>query len=172
MTSNTNQSKISKCGLTKIIIFLLALFFGTGVSIWAKIIMTMPVSSSGGDNTDESTGKSFQKPLFLTFNMFVGMLLGLLLHWIVLVFHIPFPGYDFNVSKEKVVDSCQDDAFFEQGTEHVNLIDYSLTNGVGSVQNEVDRNILATKGRNHVPVWMYFYLAIPAIFDFAATIFG
>lgn len=120
---------------------------------------------------DESTGKSFQKPLFLTFNMFVGMLLGLLLHWIVLVFHIPFPGYDFDDSKDKVAGSCQDDAF-EQGTEHVNLVDYSLTSGISSVQNEVDRNISASKGRNHVPMWMYFYLAIPAIFDFVATIFG
>ncbi len=125
--------------------------------------MSMPVDSdgSGGDgNNDESTAKTFQKPLFLTLSMFVAMSFGLLLHWLVVVFRIPFPGYDFDVSKEE--DGIHTKEAFEQ--ERLNLVDASLNGGVDSIQDDVncDRN---------VPMWMYFYLAIPTIFDFAATIF-
>ena len=35
----------------------------------------------------------FQKPMFQTFGMFVGMMFGLVMHWAVLFFKLPFPGY-------------------------------------------------------------------------------
>lgn len=155
---------MSKCGLTKIIIFLLAVLFGTGVSIWAKAIMSMPVDSDGsggGGNNDESTTKTFQKPLFLTFSMFVAMSFGLLVHWLVVVFCIPFPGYDFNLSKE--VNGVHSKEEFVQ--ERLHLVDASLNGDVDSIRDDVNCN-------RYVPLWMYFYLAIPTIFDFAATILG
>jgi hypothetical protein len=180
-SNNNNNNNNNKCGLTKIIIFLLALFFATGASITAKIIMSMPVtihthedSSSGGggggDNDDESTTRSFQKPLFLTFSMFVSMLLGLLLHWIVVVFHIPFPGYDFDGISNNI--SEVDCASIEQ--EVVSLVDPSFTSdSIVSIRRDDDYNKSGKEGRrNVVPMWMYFYLSIPAIFDFAATVFG
>ena len=180
MQSDSNTTN-NKCGITKIIIFLLALFFATGASITAKIIMSMPVtihthedSSSGGggggDNDDESTTRSFQKPLFLTFSMFVSMLLGLLLHWIVVVFHIPFPGYDFDGISNNI--SEVDCASIEQ--EVVSLVDPSFTSdSIVSIRRDDDYNKSRKEGRrNVVPMWMYFYLSIPAIFDFAATVFG
>jgi hypothetical protein len=181
-SNNNNNNNNNKCGLTKIIIFLLALFFATGASITAKIIMSMPVtihthedSSSGGgggggDNDDESTARSFQKPLFLTFTMFVSMMLGLLLHWIVVVFHIPFPGYDVNgTSNNKSEVDC---ASIEQ--EVVSLVDPSFTSdSTVSIPRDDDYNKSGKEGRrNVVPMWMYFYLSISAIFDFAATVFG
>ena len=181
MQSNNNNNNNNKCGLTKIIIFLLALFFATGASITAKIIMSMPVtihthevSSSGGggggDNDDESTARSFQKPLFLTFTMFVSMLLGLFLHWIVVVFHNPFPGYDFDGICNNI--SEVDCASIEQ--EVVSLVDPSFTSdSIVSIRRDDDYNKSRKEGRrNVVPMWMYFYLSIPAIFDFAATVFG
>jgi hypothetical protein len=172
MQSNSNNS--NKCGITKIIIFLLALFFATGASITAKIIMSMPVtintSEGSTTNDDESTARTFQKPLFLTFSMFVSMLLGLLLHWIVVVFHIPFPGYDVNgTSNNKSEVDC---ASIEQ--EVVSLVDPSFTSdSTVSIPRDDDCNKSGNEGRrNVVPMWMYFYLSIPAIFDFAATVFG
>ena len=181
MQSDSNTTN-NKCGITKIIIFLLALFFATGASITAKIIMSMPVtihthevSSSGGgggggDNDDESTARSFQKPLFLTFTMFVSMLLGLFLHWIVVVFHISFPGYDFDGICNNI--SEVDCASIEQ--EVVSLVDPSFTSdSIVSIRRDDDYNKSGKEGRrNVIPMWMYFYLSIPAIFDFAATVFG
>ena len=173
MQSDSNTTN-NKCGITKIIIFLLALFFATGASITAKIIMSMPVTinTSEGTTTNdgESTAISFQKPLFLTFSMFVSMLLGLLLHWIVVVFHIPFPGYDFDGISNNISEA--DCASIEQ--EVVSLVDPSFTSdSIVSIRRDDDYNKSRKEGRrNVVPMWMYFYLSIPAIFDFAATVFG
>ncbi len=37
--------------------------------------------------------EDFSFPLFQTFGMFLGMTAGLLMHWAVLAYKIPFPGY-------------------------------------------------------------------------------
>lgn len=95
----------------------------------------------------------FQKPIFQTFGMFVGMLFGLVMHGVVLYFEIPFPGYTFSKSEVGKND----------------------LKGQGSVPTEKDR-LLANNGDEEqpagnptLPVWMYFFLAIPSIFDLAAT---
>jgi drug/metabolite transporter (DMT)-like permease len=87
----------------------------------------------------ESTGiegevKKFEKPLFQTLGMFVGMCSALFMHFAVLYFKIPFPGYKH--ASSKVQDG--------RG---------------GSAESPMDV----------IPLWMYFLLIIPALFDLAAT---
>ncbi len=95
----------------------------------------------------------FRKPIFQTFGMFVGMLFGLVMHGIVLYFEIPFPGYTFAKAED----------------------DKNTTKNEGSAPSEKDR--LLVKNEDEVqpaamqtlPLWMYFFLAIPSVFDLAAT---
>lgn len=84
----------------------------------------------------ESTGmtgetEKFSYPLFQTFGMFIGMTAGLVMHFVVLSFKIPFPGYNHAPKG------------------------YSQVEGGSS--------------SGSVPLWMYFLLIIPALFDLVAT---
>ncbi len=119
-------------------------------------------SSGGGGDDDKFKATSFQKPLFLTFGMFVATSFGLLLHLLVLVCQIPYPGYDFEASRHEVDGKL--------GTETITLLDTSLSNGHGPTRNDDNGSITRVDKRKNIPRWMYFYLAIPAIFDFAATL--
>ena len=56
------------------------------------------------DENGMPTVEPFQKPLFQTFGMFVGMTFGLIMHWIVLAFKISFPGYDLKKNGADVGD--------------------------------------------------------------------
>jgi hypothetical protein len=103
----------------------------------------------------------FQKPIFQTFGMFVGMMFGLVMHWTVLYFKLPFPGYPWF---EKSEDEKSE----------LNTAGVSTYGSVESVENE--KNSLLKKGADEqvvvvpLPTWMYFFLAIPSIFDLAATV--
>ena len=101
------------------------------------------------------TVEPFQKPLFQTFGMFVGMTFGLVMHWIVLVFKISFPGYDFDE------DGADDEGDVEIPTEKTSL---TRANKMKAESYDVDN-----APNKEIPLWMYFFLAIPAIFDLAAT---
>jgi hypothetical protein len=89
--------------------------------------------------------------------MFVGMTFGLIMHWAVLYFKLPFPGY-----------------------EHAEAKDGKLSNGAvnsyGSINKEKDPLIKESNAQDSaednktLPTWMYFFLAIPSIFDLAATV--
>ena len=143
--------------------------------------MNMPVSnnissdgssssgSGGSDSDDKAMAMSFHKPLFLTFGMLVATLFGLVFHWVVLVFRIPFPGYEFEVGIE-VVGIWKDNSPGGRDEQRV-LLDAPLSDGIGTPRSHDDGNVTVVAKRRKVPTWMYFYLAIPAIFDFAATIF-
>ena len=80
--------------------------------------------------------------------MFVGMIFGLVVHGVVLVFCIPFPGYDFN--------------YTEKGAEHSAL----LRNESGV--SDVVGNIMAVK--NSIALRTYVYLIFPTILDWASTL--
>ncbi len=75
--------------------------------------------------------KKFEKPLFQTLGMFIGMCAALFMHFAVLYFKIPFPGYKHASSK---------------------------------VQDGRDGSPM-----DKIPMWMYFLLIIPALFDLVAT---
>ena len=109
------------------------------------------MSLTGTNGTFEKDGsphmESFQKPLFQTFGMFVGMLLGLVMHWIVLALKLPFPGYEFGDSEEDDPEKAP--------TERTALKPKSSD--------------VSKADSSQIPTWMYFFLAIPAIFDLVAT---
>lgn len=128
-----------KCGLTELIVFLAALVFGTLCSIMSKNMMGLHGEGITGEM------EIFEKPIFQTFGMFLGMLFALLMHFVVLALKIPFPGYDHGSSSASAIDE-------ENG--------------------EKSRLLKATEkeeGTPATPLWMYFFLAIPAVFDLGAT---
>ena len=138
----------NKCGLTELLIFLAAIICGTGCSICSKTMMELRGEGITGEE------EVFQKPIFQTFGMFVGMTFGLVMHKVVVTFKIPFPGYDHAS---------------DNGAE-------GLATGAktyGSIDTESDPLVKKeeepSSGSQQLPVWMYFFLAVPSIFDLATT---
>ena len=113
----------------------------------------------------------FQKPIFQTFGMFVGMTFALVMHMVVQYFGIPFPGYE----RKQIVS---------QQTKPIGLRQEQTT-GYGSIAAAADETnplmagsksggsstaTTATSSDNKsLPLSMYFLLAIPSIFDLGAT---
>jgi len=75
------------CGTLEFVVFLLAVMCGTGCSISSKIMYQLEGIGLSGRY------RYFETPVFQTFIMFLGMVVGLPMHWLVLFFKIPFPGY-------------------------------------------------------------------------------
>jgi hypothetical protein len=153
MSGGDSSNAIKKCGLTELIIFLLAIISGTACSICSKTMMGLHGPGIDGDI------ELFQKPIFQTFGMFVGMVFGLVMHWTVLAFKIPFPGYEH---------SEQDD------TKLSTIENGKGASTYGSIANENDsllqKKDSQVKDPKVLPTWMYFFLAIPSIFDLSATV--
>ena len=91
------------------------------------------------------------------------MMFGLVMHAVVLFFRIPFPGYVFidNDSNGSSSSSSnhKGNTDVETPSENTSLI--SNPKKVSSAAPVVNSNA--------VPVWMYFFLMIPALFDVGAT---
>ena len=113
-------------------------------------------------HTGEQEIEMFTKPLFQTFGMFVGMLFGLIMHWLVLLFKIPFPGYYENGSEGVSGD-------VEIPTEKTSLVKSSKFSNKQAEEEDVVTSGEDNSSNKDTPTWMYFFLAIPAIFDLAAT---
>lgn len=96
--------------------------------------------------------ETFRKPIFQTFGMFVGMVFGLIMHGVVLYFKIPFPGYNHDYSQ----GNADKDAAPSETT--------GLIAKKGDGDDEKERVVTGS-----LPVWMYFFLAIPSVFDLGAT---
>jgi len=143
--------KTHKCGFWELLIFLAAIVTGTACSICSKTMMQL--HSVGIDGNVEQ----FSKPIFQTFGMFVGMLFGLVMHWIVLMFKIPFPGYEHEGLEDPDVEMTSSAAKTKYG-----VINTEATPLVSQTSK-------STNGKTKTPLWMYFFLVIPSIFDLAAT---
>lgn len=128
------------CGLTELLVFISALVFGTMCSIMSKNMMGLHGKGIDGDI------EVFEKPIFQTFGMFLGMTFALLMHFVVMALKIPFPGYVHDGASQESPDDE------ERGEKS------------GLLQKSKGENAATT-----TPTWMYFFLAIPAIFDLAAT---
>jgi hypothetical protein len=122
----------------------------------------------------------FSKPLFQTFGMFVGMLFGLVMHALVVRYGVPFPGYDHGtnrrVSAMIVTTSSSssagavvgdDDAAPNEATSLV--IGKNGGNGGNGGGGETSFDDYDYDDASVIPTSMYFLLAIPAVFDLAAT---
>eukprot|EP00980_Cylindrotheca_fusiformis_P003153 scaffold721_cov131-Cylindrotheca_fusiformis.AAC.43 len=147
--SGGGNNAAKKCGLTELLLFIAAILSGTACSICSKTMMELRGEGITGEE------EVFQKPIFQTFGMFVGMMFGLLMHIAVIIFKIPFPGYEHG-------ESDQEKAGF-------------ATNGAasyGAVEKEHDPLLKKddpVQLSKSLPIWMYFFLAIPSVFDLAAT---
>lgn len=121
--------------------FVSALVAGTICSLSSKMLLSMKSTGITGEIED------FSYPLFQTTGMFFGMTGGLFFHFIVLYFKIPFPGYVHSKSGK---------------------------NGYAAINDEESIGIMSTAtdspAMKPLPVWMYFYLIFPSIFDLVATI--
>jgi hypothetical protein len=115
----------------------------------------MSMSGTNGTTTTDGSIESFQKPLFQTFGMFVGMAFGLAMHWVCVQYSIPFPGYDHGGGGG--VSSSRSGVLPTETT--------SLVTGGSSTAAAVEQ----TKKVEGIPTSMYFLLAIPAAFDLGAT---
>jgi hypothetical protein len=152
MGGNDSGGSTTKCGLIELLIFIAAIVSGTACSICSKTMMDL----HGVGITGEV--EQFQKPIFQTFGMFVGMTFGLVMHWAVLYFKLPFPGYEHAEPKDD------------------KLNDGAAAASYGSIDKEKDplikdSNAQDSAGDNKtLPTWMYFFLAIPSIFDLGATL--
>lgn len=142
-TATTNQ-----CGLTELLIFLAAIITGTACSICSKTMMDLEGVGLNGEI------QPFSKPLFQTLGMFLGMTFGLIMHSFVVAFSIPFPGYNHANSKNDNSNSGS--------TEYPTEKDGLLTD---KKQQETN----ASSPSASLPLWMYFFLAIPSLFDLGAT---
>jgi multidrug transporter EmrE-like cation transporter len=94
--------------------------------------------------------------LRIRFGMFVGMLFALFMHWVVLVFKLPFPGYVHEGDENS--DSIAANAKGENYG--------AISNEEGDALLKKSESIPLSKD---TPVWMYFFLAIPSVFDLVAT---
>jgi hypothetical protein len=131
------------CGITELIVFLLALVFGTLCSIMSKNMMGLKGEGITGEI------ELFEKPIFQTFGMFLGMLFALLMHFVVLAMKIPFPGYDHGTTTAAPTTDEE--------------------NGETSRLLKATKKTAVSAGPPATPMWMYFFLAIPALFDLGAT---
>ena len=75
-------------GFWSLVVFLLALVAGTMCSLTSKMLLNMESIGLSGEM------ELFSYPLFQTFGMFLGMAVGLVLHFVILHGKYPFPGYD------------------------------------------------------------------------------
>lgn len=150
----TTKEAPKKCGLTQLLVFLTAVVCGTACSLCSKIMMQL--HGIGIDGTEEV----FQKPLFQTFGMFVGMCWGLVMHWMVIFFQLPFPGYDHNSSQPQVMGTILPTTKYGAINEKDPLVPK-----LPLQQKQINNNSQQTG----TPAWMYWFLAVPSIFDLAAT---
>jgi drug/metabolite transporter (DMT)-like permease len=137
----------------------------------------MQLHSTGITNEEEV----FTKPIFQTLGMFVGMTFGLVMHWAVLFFRIPFPGY-YHPDNTTTTTTLSNGSTSSALLPTVNVPKYGSVSEKNTSTSENDTllmtnkitttestNTAATIHTNSVPTWMYFFLAIPSIFDLAAT---
>jgi drug/metabolite transporter (DMT)-like permease len=144
----------------ELLIFLAAIVTGTCCSICSKTMMQLHSTGITGET------EVFTKPLFQTLGMFVGMMFGLVMHVLVLVFRIPFPGYQHTITTHHpptVLPVTSPQYGAANNNHHTEATRLLNDKNSGPTSTTVNIN------NNTVPIWMYFFLAIPSIFDLAAT---
>jgi hypothetical protein len=151
MSGGGSSDSNKKCGLFELLVFIAAIVFGTMCSILSKTMMGLHGQGKTGQL------EQFEKPIFQTFGMFLGMCFGLVMHLVVCWLRLPFPGYTHGVVASggtAFVDANRPPPI----SETTGLIPKEQQGGKGD-----------NGGQPSVPMWMYFFLAIPAVFDLGAT---
>jgi hypothetical protein len=146
------EGQPKKCGLLELLIFVAAIVCGTACSICSKSMMELQAVGMTGQI------ETFSKPLFQTFGMFLGMCFGLVMHWAALYFHLPFPGYNWDTSTDTEDDVVDEERQALNKPKNIPQPQTSTT------------STTSTSTVPSIPTWMYFFLAIPALFDTLATL--
>ena len=149
-----------KCGLLELIVFIAAIVAGTACSILSKTMMGLQAEGITGEV------ETFEKPIFQTFGMFLGMTFGLVMHFVVLACKIPFPGYDHDNNPTQ--SSSSNTKKFDVDSGAAVSEKTGLLKKVDESKSSSDIDDLAGES-TQIPTWMYFFLAIPAVFDLGAT---
>jgi len=125
----------------------------------------------------DGTMEKFEKPLFQTFGMFIGMLFAFPIHWLFMTFHVKFPGYSF---PDRSSDGNLRFQLLESGAASGSTSRRTATekDALLSLQNKHTSNVSSSGNESSdnegaetmkTPLWMYFFLAIPSVFDLLAT---
>jgi hypothetical protein len=147
---DSNKGASKRKGLLELSIFCAAIAAGTACSISSKVLYELKGVGSDG------TLQTFDKPLAQTLGMFVAMVFGLPIHWMIVAFRIPFPGYEQFQSKKENDNTTTDD-------------DDELERLVAEATSSHDSPTTNNGSPTRVPLQTYFLLAIPAIFDLVTT---
>jgi drug/metabolite transporter (DMT)-like permease len=153
---DSNKGANKRKGLLELSIFCAAIAAGTACSISSKVLYELKGVGSDG------TLQTFDKPLAQTLGMFVAMVFGLPIHWMIVAFRIPFPGYEQFQSKKENDNTTDDDDELERL-----LSRWSRDDDDDNDNDSPTTNNAAVTTR--VPLYIYFMLAIPAIFDLVTT---
>jgi len=155
---SSNSIRRAEKGLYELSIFCAAIATGTACSISSKVMYDLK-----GVGTD-GTLQHFDKPLVQTLGMFLAMVLGLPIHWFIIYFNIPFPGYDQfkdRPTKDFINGSPKSAKAFSATTGELE----SLWPADGHNEDD-DMESLVTVT---TPAKTYFILALPATFDLITT---
>lgn len=95
------RSAVHHFGVLQLCVFLAALGGGTLCSLTSKGLYNSQAMNLDGKM------QYFSFPLFQTFAMFIGMLFAIVMHWLVVAFRIPYPGYEtwFGPSDAKDIEA-------------------------------------------------------------------
>jgi hypothetical protein len=169
--------KRSGKGLLELFIFVAALATGTASSILSKVMYA----------ATDVDGRHFDKPLAQTLLMFFAMLIGLPIHYLIVIWKIPFPGYhgwgeednnedEENAKKKKtspkaVIDydrtpKMQSHKYIHShaasSSEHQSLLPIHNNRQDSDIDNDDEES-------KTVPWATYFHLFVPAFFDSTST---
>jgi drug/metabolite transporter (DMT)-like permease len=152
---DSNKGANKRKGILELSIFCAAIAAGTACSISSKVLYELKGVGSDG------TLQTFDKPLAQTLGMFVAMVFGLPIHWMIVAFRIPFPGYEQFQTKKENDNTTDDDDELERLLSRWSRDDDDEDNDSPTTNNAA----VTTR----VPLYIYFLLAIPAIFDLVTT---
>ena len=162
-----------KKGLYEWLIFGAAILTGTACSILSKVLY----------ETKDENGHYFNKPIAQTLAMFLAMILGLPIHWLVIYRKLPFPGYD-RFCRETSPSSSKSTPTTTplgktQSNEALSLDDYwrFAMNPTENFSHDEEMQHLITSNPQdgvvddtRIPLKTYFYLFLPSLFDCLATV--
>lgn len=132
------------------------------------------MSMSGSENEENENEKElFQKPLVITFSMFLSMSFALVMHVFVVHFTVSFPGYDH--LNTTTIDSESSNLSYDLVRSRIPTQATSDTDDTTITNDDSDslpENTSGNESNLKLPLSMYFVMAIPAFLDLGATAFS
>jgi len=138
------------CGFFELVVFVGALAAGTGCSLFSKVLLSM--RGVGKDGVEES----FQNPLFQVWGMFLGMCASLPMH----LANEARKKKRWHRARRRGYDTIEDGAPPAAGRDDDTTIDDAIDGGGSEAPPKA------------IPASTYYVLAIPSLFDLAATAFA